>query len=132
MPLPGQRYVSSELSHFVGRGRQPEEQYLLLLKILNEGWISHPPHMPNISGNLTVTGSTSFSSNEMYAPEVVCFCDIPIADLGIHAKNTAPLDYPLLKTLLYDKEVAPFFIFHSKPMLDALIKMLHPKNSSNR
>src|SRR2546425_193273 len=42
-----QRYVSDELTHFVGRGREPASQYELLIRILTSGWLTHPPHTPN-------------------------------------------------------------------------------------
>ena len=37
MRLPDQRYVSKELTHFVGSGKLSEEQYQLLLTILRTG-----------------------------------------------------------------------------------------------
>jgi len=39
-----QRYISRELTHFVGRGLPLEEQYGTFIKILSSGWITHPPH----------------------------------------------------------------------------------------
>jgi len=82
-----QRYVSPHLTHFVGRGKEPEKQYALLVAILRSGWLTHPPHNPAISGNLTVNSAALLSRNEMYAPEVVCFCDIPLRDVGIHVRK---------------------------------------------
>ena len=42
-----QRYVSSELSHFVGKDKTEEEQqYQLLLHILKTGWLLHAPFDP--------------------------------------------------------------------------------------
>lgn len=79
-----QRYVSHDLAHFVGRGQAPEQQYATLLQILRSGWLTHPPHNPRISGNLSVNPTARLSRNDMYAPEVVCFCDIPLDDVGIH------------------------------------------------
>jgi hypothetical protein len=38
-----QRYVSSELSHFVGKGKSEEDQYRLLLEILRTGLLMHKP-----------------------------------------------------------------------------------------
>jgi hypothetical protein len=79
-----QRYVSAELAHFVGRGLAEAEQYKLLVKIIKEGSITHHPHSLNISGNLSVNTGAKFSANDMYCPQSICFCDIPLADLGIH------------------------------------------------
>jgi hypothetical protein len=42
--MPQQRYVSRELTHFVGRGRPEEDQYQLLLTVLRDGWLTAPPH----------------------------------------------------------------------------------------
>jgi hypothetical protein len=37
---PSQLYVSTELSHFVGKGKTENEQYELLVeKILKPGWV---------------------------------------------------------------------------------------------
>lgn len=82
-----QRYVSEELAHFVGRGKALDDQYSLLVQILRSGWLTHPPHNPNISGNLSINTAAKLSTNEMYSPEVVCFCDIPIEDLHIHTSK---------------------------------------------
>jgi hypothetical protein len=80
-----QRYISRELTHFVGRRESDDEsRYGLLLKIIREGWLTHEPHNPRISGNLSVNESARVSQNEMYLPQVVCFCDIPLQDLAIH------------------------------------------------
>ena len=43
-------YVSDELTHFVGRGREPAGQYRLLVHILSNGWLTHPPHLQAESG----------------------------------------------------------------------------------
>jgi hypothetical protein len=40
---PVQRYVSSELTHFVGRGKPEEDQYAILVQVLQSGWLLHPP-----------------------------------------------------------------------------------------
>lgn len=109
MTLAGQKYVSSELAHFVGRGMNEEKQYQLLIKILNEGWITHPPHNPNISGNLSINTSASLSSNHMYSPEIVCFCDIPKADLGIHIAKYSPFGLSLSKDFIINQGGCPVF-----------------------
>ena len=109
MASAGQRYISSELAHFVGRELDEEQQYQLFLKILNEGWITHPPHNPNISGNLSVDKSSPISSNKMYFPEVVCFCDIPIADLGIHIGKHSPFGLSFSKDFIVQRGGCPVF-----------------------
>ena len=109
MAQAGQRYVSSELAHFVGKGLSEEQQYQLFVKILNEGWITHPPHNPNISGNLHVKTASPISSNEMYSPEIVCFCDIPIADLCIHIAKYSPFGLSFRKEFIIHQGGCPVF-----------------------
>ena len=82
-----QRYVSPHLTHFVGRGQEPELQYALLVKVLRSGCLTHKPHNPSISGNLLVNRNALLSRNDMYAPEVICFCDIPLDDSSIHVRK---------------------------------------------
>lgn len=82
-----QRYISNELVHFVGRGKHNEEKFQLLLYILRYKWITHFPHNPNISGNLSIKINAKISDNEMYNPEMTCFADIPVEDLSLHMKK---------------------------------------------
>jgi len=117
MPLAGQRYVSAELAHFVGRGLKVEEQYSLLLKILHEGWITHPPHNPNLRDNLSVNTSIQFSSNKMYAPEIVCFCDIPAADFGIYAEKYSPFGLSFSKDFILQRGGCPVFYIPLQAMV---------------
>jgi hypothetical protein len=98
--LSNQRYVSNELTHFVGRGKVEEEQYGLLVHILKSGWLTHPPHNPQIDGNIHVSSGTSISANQMYSPQIVCFCDIPIQDLHIHIAKYSPFGLALSKDLV--------------------------------
>lgn len=98
MAMPKQRYISKELTHFVGKGLRPNSQYKLLIKILISGWLTHPPHDPHVSGNLVVNTSAKISQNDMYSPQVVCFCDIPIEDLTLHTVKYSPFG------LAFDKD----------------------------
>jgi hypothetical protein len=104
-----QRYISTELTHFVGRGKAQEDQYALLVHILQLGWLTHPPHNPNISGNLSITSGASISANQMYSPEVVCFCDIPTEDLQIHTAKYSSFGLSLPKDLVARQGGAPVF-----------------------
>lgn len=106
---PLQRYVSKELTHFVGQKLPAEQQYSLLVEILRSKWLTHPPHNPNISGNLTVNTKARMSKNEMYVPEVVCFCDIPVSDLDIHIEKYSPFGLSFLKSFLVGKGANPVF-----------------------
>ena len=104
-----QRYISNELTHFVGRGKVPDEQYSLLVQILRSGWLTHPPHNPNISGNLSINTTERLSANKMYSPQVVCFCDIPIEDLHIHTSKYSCFGFSLSKEFVAQQGGAPVF-----------------------
>jgi hypothetical protein len=107
---PGQRYVSNELTHFVGRAlRNDEDRYQLLLTIIRTGFLSHPPHDPGISGNVHVDQQGKFSDNEMFRPEVVCFCDIPFDDLELHAVKYGRFGISFSKEFLVSRGGNPVF-----------------------
>ncbi len=114
---PLQRYVSKELTHFVGRSlRTNSERYEILHKILSEGWLTHAPHENRHSGNLIIKCDRDFSSNEMYYPETICFCDIPVDDLDIHVKKYSQFGLSFLKSYLVSKGANPVFYLSSKSM----------------
>jgi len=107
-----QRYVSKELSHFVGRGlSHADDQFALLLHILRTGWLTHPPHRSNVSGNLSVNPMARLSSNEMCAPQILCFCDIPIEDLNIHTAKYSPLAFPFRSNSSQETAQHRFFTY---------------------
>ena len=109
-PLGQQGYISKELTHFLGRALPSnEDRYALLLKILREGWLTHPPHDLTFSGNLGVNPRVRFSSNEMYSPQVVCFCDIPVDDLDIHVLKYGPFGIAFPKATLIERGANPVF-----------------------
>jgi hypothetical protein len=105
-----QRYVSNELSHFAGRDEPTsEDQYRLLIAILNAGWLTHRPHKRGISGNLNVNTSAKVSENEMYSLQTVCFCDIPVQDIHLHASKYSAFGLAFSKTFVVGKGGAPVF-----------------------
>lgn len=105
-----QRYVSNELTHFVGRGRPAaDERYQLLVSILDSGWLMHYPFKPGTSGNLSVNTSAKISHNEMYTPQVVCFCDIPVQDIQLHASKYSAFGLAFSKAFVVGKGGAPVF-----------------------
>ena len=83
-----QGYISNELIHFVGRGcKDCEAQYQLLLKIMKSGCLSNSEenaNKPTGVAEIEVNGAAKISQNEMYIPQMVCFCDIPFEHLEIH------------------------------------------------
>lgn len=96
-----QRYISNELTHLVGRELESyEEQYTILIKILKEGYITYPPHekKDRNARELITQCKVDFTKNKMYVLSMVCFCDIPVCDLGIHMNKYSPFG------LSFDKE----------------------------
>lgn len=122
-----QRYISKELLHFVGRGMDTGEQFSLFVKILSEGWITHPPHNPNISGNLQVNGEASISNNEMYSPEITCFADIPLEDISLHMGKYSSIGLSFTKDFIAAAGGVPV---HYLP-IDASVNRLKNLNSED-
>lgn len=123
-----QRYISKELTHFVGAGISRKDvdpktimiaQYDILLKIIKDKRVSHPPHNyeDDIPADLKYDPSYSYrfmshfdaSSNKMIWTDMVCFCDIPIDDLGIHIQKYSPFGLSFLKPFLIERGVNPVF-----------------------
>jgi len=110
-----QRYISSELTHFVGRTeRTPEDQYKILSKIINEAKLSHQLSDNIKAGNasgvcMRVCPKAKLSSNEMFYPEVVCFCDIPIGDLNIHIQKYSPFGLSFEKKFIVQHGGSPVY-----------------------
>ena len=79
--LAQQRYISKELTHFIGKswGNKLEKQYLLLIEILKSRTLIH-----DFGGAMLIRRFASLCNNEMYDPGVICFCDIPVQDMRIH------------------------------------------------
>lgn len=109
--MADQRYVSNELTHFVGRGLEPGNQYRVLREILISGRLrtrssqgkdvdSHGVHI-NKEGRL--------SEDEMYAADVVCFCDIPLQDLPIHMRKYSYFGVAFLRSFMVKKGASPVF-----------------------
>jgi hypothetical protein len=106
-----QRYVSNELSHFVGRNllSKPDCQFKLLVKILSDGWLTHPPHNPALGTALATYPTGCMSTNDVFVEQVVCFCDIPEVDLGIHINKYGPFGLAFRKEFLIAKGANPVF-----------------------
>ena len=107
-----QRYISNELTHFLGRSLPSDEaRYELLLKVIRNGFLTHPPHNPNIRNfsSMTVGEGVKVSENDLYAPGVICFCDIPIADFKIHTQKYGPFGISFRKPFLIRRGANPVF-----------------------
>lgn len=115
----GQRYVSHELSHFVGRGKTEEEQYdLLVNKILKSGWLTHGPHHnPSHPRGASLDLSKPISKDEIIGYQVVCFCDIPVPDLAIHTGKYSKFGLAFKKEFLIDAGASPvFYVANESPV----------------
>ncbi len=105
-----QRYVSKELTHFVAWNKEtPQEQYAVLAQILHAGWLTTTPGAPGSPKPLAVIPGRKISKNRMYASHAICFCDIPVGDLGIHIAKYSPFGLAFSKTYLLQKGVNPVF-----------------------
>ncbi len=109
-----QRYISNDLSHFVGRDllEDPQAQYERLKAILHEGKLRRPRRSDEQEGTIYavhVDAEGSISRNEMYFGTAVCFCDIPSADLRIHIGKYGRFGLALPKTFLIRSGASPVF-----------------------
>lgn len=118
-----QRYVSNELTHFVGGGlKSDEERFSLLVTILKTGILHPQPGMVDSPVGFTYSFPISVDTDEMFGSFCVCFCDIPLADLGIHVKKYGPFGVAFTKGFLVGKGASPVFYIAK----DALRKGKHP------
>ena len=104
-----QRYVSDELTHFVGRGRSEEDQFDLLLHILQSGRLLPAPEEGGVDGDLVIDLQAPVSGNEAYCPEAVCFCDIPVGDLDIHIRKYSAFGIAFRKPFVVERGATPMF-----------------------
>lgn len=112
MPMRGlQRYISDELTHFVGRSAPDDlaAQYAVLLKIIRSGWLTHPPHDERAEATVSTKLDAKVSVNDRFSPSVVCFCDIPVADLELHAAKYGRFAVCFKRSFLSGKGATPVF-----------------------
>jgi len=99
-----QRYVSKELTHFVGRHQHEEERFELLVNIIKSGWILHKPMNANEKTNRNLV-----KMEGILEPEVVCFADIPINDLSLHMEKYSNFGIAFKKDFLVKHGANPVF-----------------------
>ena len=119
-----QGYVSNELTHFTGASLHghPDQQYDMLCSILKSEELRATYRVPSSPGLTELTVSLkpgriggvmvggpdgSFLDDSMLQPAVVCFCDIPLSDLGIHMAKYSPFGIAFLKDSLVGKGASP-------------------------
>jgi abortive phage resistance protein AbiGi (putative antitoxin) len=119
--MTSQSYVSKELTHFVGRrlaeDERYDEQYELLIRILQEGWLKADPENRNKvypwptedTFVLNIESITEDVSQPAFKPHAVCFCDIPVEDLGIHMNKYGNFGLSFLKSYLVQKGASPVY-----------------------
>jgi hypothetical protein len=104
-----QRYVSRDLTHFVGRGRKPlNQQYQVLRKILTERVLRAPkPKRFSRAPYVLRIYRFGLSENRAYRGSVVCFCDIPQGDLGLHMRKYGRFGLAFAKDFLLERGATP-------------------------
>jgi hypothetical protein len=119
--MASQSYVSKELTHFVGRrlaqDERYDEQYELLIRILRGGWLLADPENrfrvypwpTEDTFVLNIESVTEDVSQPAFKPHAVCFCDIPVDDLGIHMNKYGKFGLSFLKTFLIQRGASPVF-----------------------
>src|SRR5438876_848124 len=112
-----QRYVSPDLTHFVGQKKRTLwEQYKILKKILRSGTLrarkpiglTHVPHV------LQIRTDARFSDNKAYLSSIVCFCDIPLSDLYIHMQKYSRFGLAFAKEFLLEAGATPVMYIPTK------------------
>jgi hypothetical protein len=126
-----QGYISNELTHFLGRRlRSDEERYSLLKRVVRSGMLLDPRYqnnrdtpifffqVPKRDGEerrqnyypdpyFEVRENGPVAANEFVAPEMVCFCDIPVRDLGIHTSKYSRFGLGFPKAFLVRQGASP-------------------------
>lgn len=99
-----QRYISNELTHFIGASdKSDDERYRRLCKILQEGRLRGEPLDSEKVGDdpqVDFFLDRKLSENEMFNPNMVCFCDIPVQELGIHIRKYGSFGIAFEKDLI--------------------------------
>ncbi|MGA9627404.1 MAG: abortive infection system antitoxin AbiGi family protein [Bryobacteraceae bacterium] len=106
-----QRYVLSDLTHFVGRRlRSQAERYKLLKRILKDGLLKASPKAKGAGPLVRVLRKDPdlrLSSNRACGLPAVCFCDIPLCDLPLHMAKYRDFGLAFSKDLLTDFGALP-------------------------
>jgi hypothetical protein len=108
--MGSQRYVSPDLTHFVGRSLGTDEcRYRLLRRILRGGVLKARPKPRGLRAPhvLVINTNEKLSSNEAYRGSVVCFCDIPLSDLPLHMRKYRRFGLAFRKGFLLEQGALP-------------------------
>ena len=104
-----QRYISNDLTHFVGRALvNDDDRYELLVKVIKSQKLSYPPH-DGSSTAISLDLTKPVTADGLALPCIVCFCDIPLPDLNLHMKKYSQFGLSFSKTFLIEKGASPVF-----------------------
>ncbi|MDP9226815.1 MAG: abortive infection system antitoxin AbiGi family protein [Actinomycetota bacterium] len=108
---PIQRYISDELSHFFGaRDKTEEEGYERLVTILQAGRLLAGGRGEDAGEMMIATaGARALCGDKMFVQDLVCFCDIPVADFGIHMQKYGKFGIGFAKSWLIQRGANPVF-----------------------
>ena len=130
-------YVSRYLTHFVGRHLKEEEcVFRLLCRIIRSGRLLPGGSDKSKDGDMRIEINKPLSSNEMFTPEMVCFCDIPLNDrmLAIHTRRYSRFGLAFDKKWLARKRGANpvFYIAKGSCCTDHRFAHGHPCRQTTR
>lgn len=133
-----QRYVSKELAHFAGQGKPGSEQYDTLLAILRSGTllasnavqVITPEGSPPLPPSYELLINPNEPVGEKFRGNVVCFCDIPVEDLGIHTGKYSRFGLSFLKDFLVPRGASPVFYLDNQAPVQSLIDSLDRQPAS--
>ncbi len=113
-----QRYMSSDLTHFIGRSLlTDQEQFELMIKIIRSGIIETRNNNRKGAYITRCAYWQNLNSNEMFIPDMVCFCDIPITECEIHMQKYSNLGISFKKEFLIKQGVRPVLYIPSQVKL---------------
>jgi hypothetical protein len=135
-PLCENGYVSEYLSHFVGRAKPPNEQFETLCTIVKDGVLLPRGKEEYSRGNAVVRLDRLFSEEvEMFQPEIVCFCDIPLKLelLRLHARNYSRFGLAFEKKFLAKRGANPvLYVARNSACTDHRFPEGHPLRQTTR
>jgi len=119
-----QRYISDELTHFIGRDlvremrfeeerdERDERLYARLVSILRDrvlfaGGVPPNPEPGKATAKVHVSYTGKPELSELFDPNIVCFCDIPVGDVEIHAAKYGPFGLSFDRRFLLAHGVNP-------------------------
>lgn len=116
-----QRYVSRDLSHFVGRDQPDDEsRFRLLVEVVRSGVLSPDGKDPERTGEVRLRLDRPLSSNAAYDGDFVCFADIPVEDLPLHAAKFGRFGLALAKTFLVEQGANPLYYVARQSLIDGV------------